>query len=87
MSTTHVAGPAICISGRILQRCAICGHKLCDSLNTAVPSSSIGTVPEFPTWREGDYVQEDGNRSSVVGYFPSSPPVPEVTDLCLDLVE
>jgi len=36
-STTHIAGPRIEACGRIIQRCSLCGEKLCDSKNVAMP--------------------------------------------------
>ncbi len=84
MSVTHAAGPVVGIKGRIIQRCPVCGEKLCDSLNTAMPLNPDGSIPEFPTWAEGALVEIDGNRSSLVGEFLTMElPV----NFCLVLVE
>lgn len=85
-TTTHLAGPPISIMERVIQRCAICGEKLCDNLNCAMPIEADGSIPLFPVWRQGDFVQMEGNRSSVIGsIFADSGGIPE--DICLDLVE
>jgi hypothetical protein len=55
-STTHVAGLPMDICGRIIQRCAVCGEKMCDSLNAAMPISD-GIADEFPTWQVGAVVR------------------------------
>lgn len=85
MSTTHVAGPTIQIQNRIIQRCAICGEKLCDNLNTMAPLNPDGSPPGFPTWAEQALIQIDGNRSLVIGEFHQAEGFPK--DFCLELVE
>lgn len=84
MSVTHLAGPVVGIKGRIIQRCPVCGEKLLDSLNAAMPLNPDGSVPEFPTWDEGSLVEVEGNRSSVIGEFISDS-LPN--NFCLVLVE
>ena len=83
-TVSHLAGPSITISGRVIQRCLICGYKLCDSLNCAMPMNTDGTMPRFATWEKGSFVQIEGNRSSIIpeeveGKLPD--------DSCIDLVE
>lgn len=89
MSVTHVAGPVVrigcgCAGTRIIQRCAVCGEKLCDNVNTSMPLNPDGTQPEFPTWAEGNFVWHEGNGWHLIGPFESEP-MPE--DFCIDLVE
>lgn len=84
-TTTHIAGPPVCLGGRVIQRCVVCGEKLCDSLNCMMPEEPDGSVPQFPVWRQGDYVQTEGNRTTTTGNICNNDPVPE--DVCLDLVE
>lgn len=83
-SVTHLAGPVVTIQGRIIQRCAVCGEKLCDSLNIAAPLEPDGSEPTFLTWQEAAFVQMEGNRTSLVGNLRTDS-VPE--DFCLALVE
>ena len=89
MSTvTHCAGPPVTIGGRVIQRCAVCGEKLCDSLGAAMPLPEEGIDPVFPTWKQAGLVQiEPGTptRSSLVGDLLSTKPLPD--DFCLQLVE
>lgn len=54
---SHLAGPAITASGRVIQRCSICGAKLADSLNCAMPLEPDGSTPTFPTWPVGRFVR------------------------------
>lgn len=59
---THIAGVRLDVCGRVIQRCSLCGAKLCDSLNTAAPLNPDGTVPEYPTWPVGRLVQVDAGN-------------------------
>jgi len=87
--TTHLAGTPIWINGRVIQRCLICGEKLCDSLNTMSPVEADGSAPVFPTWAVGAWVEFDRNRASLVAEterpFFAAEDLPE--GCCLDLVE
>ena len=87
MKTLHLAGNVVYIKGRAIQRCLICGYKLIDSKNCAMPVDEDGTVPEFPTWEVGSLVEVEGNRSSFVEQteFPIFEIV--IEGLCIDLVE
>lgn len=67
---THLAGPCVVISGRAIQRCAICGQKLADSKGQDGPVGPNGEPPRFNAWAEKAFVQvESGNltRYSVIG--------------------
>ena len=85
-SITHVAGPSITIAGRVIQRCSICGYKLCDSLNASMPLNPDGTVPKFPVWEPGRQIRvnDDGNPISYI-LLPDSDTLED--DSCLSLVE
>ncbi len=65
MSITHISGVRLDVCGRVIQRCSLCGAKLCDSLNTAMPLNPDGSAPEFPTWPIGRLIQvETGNPTA-----------------------
>lgn len=53
---SHLAGPSITVSGRVLQRCLICGAKLSDSKGTMMLSTDDGDNG-FPTWPPGRFIQ------------------------------
>lgn len=44
----HVAGIAMKVQGRLIQRCAVCGEKLCDSRGQAAPLKPDGSPPDPP---------------------------------------
>lgn len=56
-SVTHIAGNRLNIEGRIIQRCALCGAPMCDSLNVALPLNPDGSALEFHTWPVGRQVR------------------------------
>lgn len=89
MPTVHLAGNAVVLDGRVIQRCLICGEKLCDSLGCMVAPNVDGTVPEFATWTIGAWIEIEGHRSSEIGKTES--PQFEARDIpencCLELVE
>jgi hypothetical protein len=86
MTTTHIAGAVIVIDGRSIQRCPVCGFKLCDSLNVGAPLNPDGTQQTYCCFEVGKLVQvEEGNptRYSVIEYEEFHLPV----DSCISLVE
>lgn len=83
-SVTHLAGPVVTIQGRAIQRCAVCGEKLCDNLNMAALLEEDGSEPIFPVWQEAAFVQMEGSRTSQIGSLRRDPIPP---DFCLALVE
>lgn len=85
MAIVHVAGPVVGIGTRIIQRCAVCGDKLADNIRVAMPLNPDGSLPSFPTWKEGDLIEFDGHRQNVVGNFGEDGPLPD--DFCIILVE
>jgi len=87
-TVTHVAGPVARVHERAIQRCAICGEKLCDNLGQAGPLQPDGRPPRFLTWPERALVQvTSGNPTQflVVGDFVETANLPD--DFCLALVE
>ncbi len=75
-TTTHVAGPAVEIRRRKIQRCAVCGAKLGDSADKDLQAF----------WSEGELVRESYSfLRSVADEYISSKKVP--ADFCLALVE
>lgn len=87
MSVTHVAGPTIAYNGRAVQRCMVCGEKLCDNLRQMSPVLPDGSPPEFLHWAEGHLVQIDGNRQTDIGEYGNANPAPLPDDSCWALVE
>lgn len=84
-STTHITGPTVTVCGRVVQRCSLCGEKLCDSKGVMMPLNKDGSVPVFATWEVGRLVR-------VTPGFPTSFVLLEdmhelPMDSCLDLVE
>lgn len=63
----HLAGTAVRLGNRIIQRCLICGEKLCDNLGSVAPLNEYGSVLTFPVWGIGELVEHTGNRWAVVG--------------------
>jgi hypothetical protein len=87
-TVTHVAGIVFRIGERVIQRCCVCGEKLCDNLNTAMPLKPDGSVPEFPVWEEMALVQHEGNRWSLIEPERNDAGEPKLpTDSCIALVE
>lgn len=88
-SVTHLAGAVVRIGkkphGRVIQRCAVCGDKLCDNVNFAAPLGPDGAPAEFATWPEGHMVKVSGGRSVGQGSFAGAARLPK--DFCLMLVE
>jgi hypothetical protein len=85
MTTTHLAGPAITVGGRVIQRCSLCGEKLCDNLNMAAPINEDGSVPEFPTWKVGRLVQVESGNPTRWSLLEDTDKLPK--DSCIALVE
>lgn len=66
-SVVHLAGNPVRLGDRIIQRCLICGEKLCDNAGLMFELAEDGTVPNFPIWEVGSLVEHSGSRWSVVG--------------------
>lgn len=85
-SVCHIAGPAITVCGRIIQRCSLCGEKMVDSKNVAVALNPDGTTPSVGTWEVGRLVRVTSGQptrwellSDTTGKLPK--------DSCIELVE
>ena len=86
-TVTHVAGPVVTIQGRSIQRCVVCGEKLCDSNGQMGVCGPGGEPPMFVHWAERALVRVapgSPTELSLVGDFVDTEP-PE--DFCLALVE
>ncbi len=85
----HLAGNSVVLGDRCIQRCLICGEKLCDNLSAMVAQDAHGTAPPFATWGLGAWIEHEGNRWGVIGETDSPTfkwdQIPE--DCCLELVE
>lgn len=84
MTLTHIAGPAVNIGGRVVQRCAVCGELLGDSKNQMGPVGPNGELTQIPTWRTGGLIETtEGNpkRFTDVGHLAESGELP--SSLCL----
>lgn len=85
-SVTHIAGPRIEACGRIVQRCSLCGEKLCDSKGCAMPQNKDGSLPEFSTWQVGRLVRVTSGWPTCYELLEDeSGRLPG--DSCLDLLE
>lgn len=84
-SATHIAGPPITVNGRVIQRCSLCGYKLCDNLRVMMPTKEGEETPVFPTWEVGRLVRvTEGNPTGYI-LLPETDKLPD--DSCIDLVE
>ncbi len=79
---THIAGIRLDVCGRVIQRCSLCGAKLCDSEGVAVLLKPDGTTPEFPTWEIGRLVQVEVGNPTRSSLLPATDKLPD--DSCLD---
>lgn len=80
---THWSGPAMNLAGRVIQRCSVCGAKLCDSEGVAVMLDPDGTVPEFPTWEVGRLIQVKAGMPTQYVMLADTDRIP--ADSCIDL--
>jgi len=85
MTTTHIAGPALNIGGRTIQRCSLCGEKLVDDLRMASPVNPDGSAPSVGTWEVGRLVQVEGGNPTRWSLLPDTDKLP--ADSCISLVE
>lgn len=79
---THIAAPHVNMDGRIIQRCIVCGAKLCDSNGVAMPLNKDGTLPTFPTWEAFALVQVEVGNPTRYSLLPQSDIIP--ADTCLE---
>ena len=82
VTITHIAGVTLCVCGRVIQRCSLCGAKLCDSENTASPENPDGSTDEFPTWETGRLVQVDAGNPTRYSLMPITDRLPD--DSCIE---
>jgi len=79
---THIAGVTLNVCGRTIQRCSLCGAKLCDSLNTAALLNGDDEDPKFPTWQTGRLVQVETGNPTRYSLLPDTDKLPD--DSCLE---
>jgi hypothetical protein len=79
---THIAGVRLTVCGRVIQRCQLCGAKLCDSEGCAMPMNPDGSPPEFPTWPTGRLVQVTIGHPTEYRLLDSTDRLPD--DSCID---
>lgn len=88
MTTTHIAGVPVTLSGRdgrVIQRCSLCGEKLVDSKGMAAPLRPDGTAESMGTWEVCRLVQVEHGNPTRWSLLPESEKLPP--DSCLELVE
>lgn len=84
-SVTHIAAPFIIANGRTIQRCALCGEKLIDDKNCAMPLKPDGTADSIGTWEAMRLVRVTVGNPQRWELLPDSDKLPE--DSCLVLIE
>lgn len=86
----HWAGEPVCICGRVIQRCKVCGEKLLDNLGPTDwaifqmdSGGQIGKAFAIQTWALGAWIFHKNGEFKVVnypvGYYPENG--------CVSLVE
>jgi hypothetical protein len=79
---THIAGVRLNVAGRVIQRCSLCGAKLCDSEGVAMPLNPDGSVPEFASFPIGRLVQVQTGNPTRFLVRPDTDVIP--ADTCLE---
>ena len=80
-SITHFTGPRMDVCGRIIQRCTVCGAKLCDSESVAIPNKPDGSLGEFATWEEGRVIRVSLGNPTLTELLPLDDRLPP--DACV----
>ena len=76
---THIAGLALNVGGRVIQRCQLCGAKLRDSEGEMVLASDEHA---YGTWPVGRLVQVEAGNPTRYSLLPEVDQLPE--DSCLE---
>jgi len=84
-SVTHIAGADITINGRVIQRCSLCGEKLCDSKGAMGEVGPNGEAPKYRTWEVGRLIRVTFGNPTLSELLPDGHKLPE--DSCLSLIE
>lgn len=79
---THISGNTLNVCGRTIQRCSLCGAKLCDSEGTMSPVEQDGSAPVFPTWETGRLIQVTAGNPTQYVLLPDTDKLPD--DSCID---
>lgn len=85
-STSHLAGAAITVEGRLIQRCAICGDKLIDSKNCFIAATTREN-DTFSSWKPGMFVRVTTGNPQQWELLEDSGDGKLPDDSCIDLVE
>ena len=81
---THIAGATITVEGRVIQRCSLCGAKLCDSEGCMMLLEPGKIASEFPTWETGRLVQVTAGNPTQSILLPEADRLP--LDSCIVFV-
>ena len=79
---THIAGVRLDVCGRVIQRCSLCGAKLCDSEGWHAPLNPDGSAPEFAAFPVGRLVQVETGNPTRYSVLPDTDKLPD--DTCLE---
>lgn len=92
MKTVHLAGNSVTIDGRVIQRCLVCGEKLCDSRGAMAPVTPDGSPTMFATFGVGQLIEvervdEHCTRFLAIGDTETPQFDAAWLDCCIHLVE
>lgn len=86
-SVTHIAGQALHIAGRTVQRCSLCGAKLCDSKGASMPTPPDGSEPRVGTFPFARLVRETEVGEGVTRWLVLEDTDVLPDDSCIELLE
>jgi hypothetical protein len=78
---THFVGPRMDVCGRIIQRCTVCGARLCDSQDVMMPYQLDGRPGEYATWPEGRVIRVTLGNPTRTEVLPDNERLP--SDACV----
>ncbi len=78
---THFTGQRMDVCGRIIQRCTVCGAKLCDSEGAMMVVNPDGSTPEFATWEADRVIRVNLGNPTLTELLPIDDRLPE--DACV----
>lgn len=73
----HIAGARMIVCGRVIQRCSVCGAKLCDSEGVMMPVGPDGKPPVFPTFPENRLIEVSAGQPTRHLVLPDTDRYPE----------
>jgi hypothetical protein len=68
---THFVGPRMDVCGRIIQRCTVCGAKICDTGSAEQVARSAMNASETIMWEPENYAWRAGRRQYYLGVLRS----------------